>query len=493
MIRAGSRIFSSGSLVKNHGLENEGRAYNLQRFYGPRKYFCYAPFRSVFVSYNGRVSPCYACKAEASLKQQSLEEIWKGESFENLRKQLSRGIIPDECSFCRGHLKNGNYGSILAAKYDHHAAPNKGFPAIMELELGNECNLECVMCCGELSSSIRNHREQKSPVESIVGEDFMQQFDFCLPRLRAAEFTGGDPFLIPVYEKLWERIEQVNPGMDLLITTNANTMNEKVRALLKKNLKLSFNISIDSLQKPVYEKIRQNARFENALANIGIFANYAHNHHTSVGFLVCPLQLNRFELHDFIEFADQYGATLSYHVVFKPAHLALWTLPAKELETLAEQLKKHLFTGTDFRTRINARNYAGLVDLIAVWAEKATSREVLEEQKSGAVRELVAKARMKFRETLSSELSDKAALEHQLLRMEHLISLLDVGAQKDLVFVRLSEIPGNELVAALTAWTDREITEKLSQYHNNIYYQLYAGEGLSDNDKYELSMKGLVW
>lgn len=482
----------SRTIVADPLLKMAGKEYNRQRFYGPRKIFCYAPFRSIFVSYDGRVSPCYACRSNASLKETNLEEIWNGPEFRSLRDQLRSGIIPDECSFCRGHLRNGNYASILANKYDHHAAPNKGNPAIVEFELGNECNLECVMCCGELSSSIRARREKKEKVETLVDEHFDRHFDFCLPHLRAAEFTGGDPFLIPVYEKIWTKMATVNSGIDILITTNANTMNERVETLLRSDLRLSFNISIDSLKKEVYEKIRVNANFEKVQENIRRFAAYAHQHHTSIGFLVCPLRLNRYELQDFLPFAKEHGASLSYHVVFKPADLALWTLDSKDLFDLHTHLAPYAIEGSGFIESLNARNYRGLVDLIQVWAEKAVTREAALEQKNNDIAAQMDNAKQRFWKQLG-ELVAEEDLHHHFSRTTFLIQKMGVTHFPELVYLRLAEIPAPEVLRALTQTKDEALIEKLLQYHNDVYYRIFAGDGLSDNDKYERSMKGMEW
>jgi MoaA/NifB/PqqE/SkfB family radical SAM enzyme len=58
LLRFINHIRGNKTIVKNAGLEEAGKKYNSQRFYGPQQLFCYAPFRSIFVSYNGRVSPC---------------------------------------------------------------------------------------------------------------------------------------------------------------------------------------------------------------------------------------------------------------------------------------------------------------------------------------------------------------------------------------------------------------------------------------------------
>lgn len=487
-----NRLLPHSAVVSDPALATQGRAYNRQRFFGPRPLFCYAPFRSVFISYDGRVSPCYACKAVDHVNDKRLEDVWNGPVFGDLRRSFRRGIIPDACSFCRGHLKNGNFGSILAAKYDYHSLPNRGYPSIVEFELGNECSLQCIMCSGELSSSIRSQREGREPVISVVDDRFHEHFEFCLPHLRAAEFTGGDPFLIPVYRKIWDRIEKVRPETDILITTNANTMGQHVEDLLSKDLKISFNISIDSLNKETYEKIRVNAVFEDVIRNIGIFAEYTRSRGTHVGFLVCPMKLNAYELPDFIKFAEKYGAGLSYHVVFKPAALALWTLEHKELQELHHHLVPHRFKGTGLISSQNARNYDALVELIRVWSEKALQRSIATKEKSDAVRELIARAQKEFWQKLSSECAEEDLCHHRA-RLEFLMNKSEISEWKDLVYIELSKMPAEEILKGFHELNDDTVLEKLKRYHCAVYYQIFAGEGLSDNDKYELAMKGGQW
>jgi MoaA/NifB/PqqE/SkfB family radical SAM enzyme len=48
------------------------------------------------------------------------------------------------------------------------------YPSMLELELNNTCNLECVMCIGELSSSIRKNREKLPAIRSPYDEAFVE-------------------------------------------------------------------------------------------------------------------------------------------------------------------------------------------------------------------------------------------------------------------------------------------------------------------------------
>jgi MoaA/NifB/PqqE/SkfB family radical SAM enzyme len=75
-------------------------------------------------------------------------------------------------------------------------------PKVMEFELSNECNLECVMCNGSFSSSIRKNREKLPPIISPYNDDFVNELDAFIPHLTDAKFLGGEPFMIEIYLKI---------------------------------------------------------------------------------------------------------------------------------------------------------------------------------------------------------------------------------------------------------------------------------------------------
>jgi MoaA/NifB/PqqE/SkfB family radical SAM enzyme len=464
---------------KNKELEKKTAPYNSQRFYGPQKYFCYAPFSSMFISYNGRVSPCYACKAEDSIKDKSLAEIWNGEIFRMLRNKLKQGIIPDECKFCRDHVISENYGSVLAGKYDHYLSSSDGKPVIAELELGNNCNLECIMCSGNLSSSIRKNRENLPVVISSLPLNFTEQFIPFIRHLKTIEFTGGDPFLIPVYYKLWDAIEVNHPKLDLLITTNANTMDSNVRSLMEKGLKLSFNISIDSLQSTNYHVIRRNGSLDNAMANIEIFSDYTKKHNTSLGFLVCPLRENWKELPEFVPFANKYNAMVSYHVVFKPAQHALWSLSDDKLDEIAKYLDSFKFSGNTFYSNINVENYGALVTLIKSWAANAKWRKLKNENQHKELLNIILKAKEKLHQSLVQK-----GKQNEFDYIESLVSSMNFNNFPELVYVVLAQKGLDEILSALNDYTEDELKTKLRIYHEEIYFQYLYEESLGENKTY---------
>ena len=65
--------------------------------------YCTAPWTSAFIRFDGRVRPCCFSEAESSLgdlREQTFEEIWNGEGYRNLRRQILAGKVPEMCQGC---------------------------------------------------------------------------------------------------------------------------------------------------------------------------------------------------------------------------------------------------------------------------------------------------------------------------------------------------------------------------------------------------------
>ncbi|MFB6088295.1 MAG: radical SAM protein [Candidatus Aenigmatarchaeota archaeon] len=64
---------------------------------------CYSPWLSLEIRVSGRVVPCRLCDNDAGtpeIHEKSLEKIWFGEYFENLRKNMINRDLMDYCSTC---------------------------------------------------------------------------------------------------------------------------------------------------------------------------------------------------------------------------------------------------------------------------------------------------------------------------------------------------------------------------------------------------------
>lgn len=351
--------------------------YNKQRQFGPQQKICHAPFTSMFFSVVGKVAPCCATyyKIDADYPQQSLMEIWRGEGYEKIRKQIRQNDLSGICQSCHESFTTKNFGRMLAAKYDNFHFYSEKYPSIMEFELSNSCNMQCIMCNEVLSSGIRSNIEKLPPLELKYDKQFIEQLQEFIPHLKVAEFIGGEPLLIDIYYEIWDLINRMNPECNLFITTNASILNERFLAVMAKNTNLSFNISIDSLKKEVYEAIRIGGNFEKVMKNISVFHDYCRKKKSTLNFMVCPLQKNWNEFPDFVEYCNGMGVCVYFHRVEKPSDLALWSLPHNELLKIHSYLNTFDFPEKELHQKINKNNYTNLVSQIYTWHKQSSERE----------------------------------------------------------------------------------------------------------------------
>jgi len=380
------KIFQSGNT------DNEQyRQFQLSRRYGPLKHFCYAPYSSMFFSLHGKMAPCYATYNENSdvFPKISLSESWFHGHFNTIRKEHSNFNFNKNCKFCYTLFKNKTYNSMLLQKYEHYAFKKYKYPAIMEFELSNKCNLECIMCDANLSSSICKKTKSINNTEEIYNDEYLQQLEEFIPHLQMAEFTGGDPLIIEIYFKIWNLIAKINPKCKILITTNANTMNTRVEHLLKENTNINFNVSIDAITNPLYESIRINGNLEKALCNISILKEYCIKNKTELNLLVCPLTINIEEIPKLITFANENNFGIFFHTVVKPKHLSLKYEAPDKLEKHISFLKTYIFETKTFNQKRNTLNYKNLILLIESW--KNENNKHLDTKKTTDMLEIVVK------------------------------------------------------------------------------------------------------
>jgi len=360
------------SVEKN--LVNE---YNKHRPYGAKKYFCYAPFNNIYLNTFGNPAACWqSFFYEDSYPKKSLKEIWFGENFTRLREHISHDDLTFKCSECERNLKNKNYYTVLARAYDNQYPLTK-YPSVMELELDNNCNLECIMCSSNLSSNVHKKDVNAIPYSSPYDSSFVKEFEEFVPYLNEVRFNGGEPFLINIYYDLWELILKMKPGIKMVVATNGTVLNDRVKTLLAKG-KFHINFSLDSLNKETYELIRKNAVYEETMDNLKFFQDYCIKNKTTLCILANPMRQNWLEMPEFVKLCNTHNLPLWYNTIIRPENCALWTLPSVELTEIFNTLSSTTFAVNPLKSQSyhNQGVYYNLVfGQIKTWLEEAIERE----------------------------------------------------------------------------------------------------------------------
>jgi MoaA/NifB/PqqE/SkfB family radical SAM enzyme len=132
----------------------------------------------------------------------------------------------------------------------------KSQPRIMLVSLTNRCNLKCPMCAT---------REEANCWD--IPEKFKKYIIKNLPNLELITWQGGEVFLYKGFEELFLEAAK-NKYLKQIIITNGLLLSEHWINLLIKASYLDLTISVDSIEKDTYEKMRLGAKFEVLLNNL---------------------------------------------------------------------------------------------------------------------------------------------------------------------------------------------------------------------------------
>lgn len=331
--------------------------------------FCLAPWSSMSFNLDGTVAVCcYSKKTTVSIAGKSIKEIWRGTAFSSLRSRMEKGDLEYDCSICLNQIKTGERSSVKARDYDAYSVSAPGaWPQVMEFCLENTCNLACEMCNSTLSSTIRKNNNLP-PYLSKYDDQFLNELDEFIPHLKEAVFVGGEPFLIPSYFAIWEKMQRLNPNILISVVTNGTVLNNRVKEMLEKG-RFRLNISIDSINQEVYEGIRNNAKLDTVLQNFEWFKKYATRKGTMLNIPICPLKTNWQTIPDTVRFAVGQGVYINFCYVDKPLSLSLIHATPKELEQILDSYSNEEIPGETYVAIENRKKFQNLIQDIYNWKE----------------------------------------------------------------------------------------------------------------------------
>lgn len=328
--------------------------------------FCLAPWSSMSFNIDGTVAVCcYNRKTAVSIDGKTIMEVWKGGKFEKLREHLEKNDLTYDCQTCLDKLNSGSYTNLKARDYDKFEKSD--WPQTMEFCLDNTCNLACEMCNSTLSSTIRKNNGLP-PLMTKYSPEFIEELNEFIPHLKEAVFVGGEPFLIDSYYEIWNNMSQLNPDINLSVVTNGTVLNNKVKKTLEKG-KFSLNISIDSIKKEEYEKIRNNASFERLMENFNWFKDYCKRKETTLNIPICPMSINWKTIPDTVRFAIENDAYINFAYVDKPKSVSLIYKSPEFLSQLIDSYEAEQFEETNYLAKQNVYKFKNLIKDLKQWRE----------------------------------------------------------------------------------------------------------------------------
>lgn len=375
---------ANGILKIDSALQAALEQYNETRTPEAAQRFCNSPWTNMYIQRTGLIGPCWKTGRAADASETNLKQVWQGAHFLSIRDSIASLNLKKHCADCEHAVLAGNYLSPLARVFDNHTGDGK-WPACIEFELSNTCNLECVMCTGMLSSTIRSKREKLPPLHNHFDDRLIDDLREFIPHLKEAKFLGGEPFLIEIYFKIWDLIAELNPNIAISVTTNGNALSKRAQSVLNK-LKFNLIVSLDAVDKDLYESIRVRGHFKDVMKNFEFFRTYTAERGSDLQISANPMPANWFHLKEIVRFATRQNARLWFNTVLYPYKHSLSKLHFKKLEIIhrtltvdLQELSNEIASEPSFQNSVGRGNVAMFRNFVenqlAVWLEAARKNE----------------------------------------------------------------------------------------------------------------------
>ncbi len=272
-----------------------------------------------------------------SVAERSLLDIWHGPAAVELRRAMADDDLTKGCHICKWQVDRG-HPELAFSRWFTHFEPDRvdpDWPQQIEFAITNTCNLQCVMCNGEWSSSIRAQREHLPPLPTVYDDRFFDDLRAFLPHLRHAKFLGGEPLLATETLKVMDTMVDVGATARVHITTNGTQWTPRVERLLDL-MPVDVAISLDAATADTYHRVRIGSSWTQVMANLDRFQRRARTNHTDLTLTFCLMTNNWQDFTAFCQLADRRGLEANVNLVTHPEELSLYRLPADRLATVVD-------------------------------------------------------------------------------------------------------------------------------------------------------------
>ena len=237
----------------------------------PTESYCAYLWAGAAVGPSGDVMPC--CRFfgprtkndDAPHIRDGLKQARKGEYFTSIRKQMLEGKKPYQCGKCWGMESdlltaeaNGDQlvrGSLPRLNIDtkvetRDTTPGPSKIRYLETGISSLCNMACIMCGPQASSTIFSIHNPKKKIPKGFHES-NDNINDDLSELRYLKFVGGEPMLEHKHDDLLEKvIEQNENPKNLAIEYHTNASHfpsERVIESWKRIGKIIIIFSLDGV------------------------------------------------------------------------------------------------------------------------------------------------------------------------------------------------------------------------------------------------------
>ena len=310
---------------------------------------CQAAYNSICINQDGTLEPCCQYTADLSAPKHRYNQFdqYLADIPTRMHNDADNGIKHDGCQKC---FKEEQHGWKSLRQWQNQWYPSTNNQVSqdnpiydLELRLGNFCNLKCLMCSPDQSSSIaaerHTHRERFIKIGTYMGKAEMPYYwkeqdfkDFTesvlIKDLRHVTVTGGEPFIIPEVVKFLELLVPRAEDIRLNFNTNLTEVGDKLLAVLQKFKTIHIVISLEGIG-AMNDYVRYPSRWEDIRSNIQLLKEKLPQARLEINHVL--QHTSTYALPDLANFAKQQDIYLQITTISGYPHLTLDSVPADHL------------------------------------------------------------------------------------------------------------------------------------------------------------------
>ena len=354
------------------------------------KTICMLPWVSIEASPMGTARPCCLAREEIvdehgrkyDLKTSTLQDAYKSQYMQDLRKQFRSGEKPETCKLCWDEEAAGRdskriHSQVRLKELYREVEWENDTPdqlSFIDLKLGNICNLKCRIC-GSWSSSKwaieemeylpkgankKEHiaytwlKQGKWPEES---PDFWENLKALLPNIKYFEFTGGEPWLI---QEHWDLLQYAadngySKNIDIHYNTNATQQLGPHTMVWDKFGRVDIAFSVDNVgERFEYERYGADWDLANEIIDSVHWSKSVDTPNITTQLCFTINVQNVYYIDELLDWAETKNfGSIYFNMLHSPDHMSIQHMTAAAKELVLNKLKTTFWKSAKYQQEIN--------------------------------------------------------------------------------------------------------------------------------------------
>lgn len=315
------------------------------------------------------------------LNKNTLGDAWQSQTRKQIQINLENGIRDQNCNACWDEEDAGRESrrTVNNRLYNNYtSATTSDTPKLLDLKLGNTCNLSCRHCWPEVSSkwvkdfyeiavrptgqSYKEYLTRWDSIQQSYDRENHQLWDQLKIYIQGADYIdvyGAEPMLL---NRLWEILnysveQEYSTNQTIHINTNGTIWNESYIKLLEKFKKVTIDLSIDGVDQQ-FDYIRNGETWETMERNLKLYRNWASNNdNIEVNVCVTLFALNVWYLPEIFDFFQQQHINTFFNFLHMPEYLNVKVFPVEIKHQIIEKIKNVEFSDYWKTQQANITNF----------------------------------------------------------------------------------------------------------------------------------------